>query len=235
MKAKQKRVTKKDVLIPLILRAEKNELTKQESAILEYWNTKGIVKHKPTLKFLKAAIENALEEYKPKEIMQAIDNYAEMLFSDYPYMDYAWKLPDFLSKHNTMPDFMFDGSKWKNYLRWKNNTQNQEADPVPKQESDCRIEEDIYCKYMGWLNSLPYDEYLKTEHWQHFRREALKDAQQRCRVCNVMGVELNVHHNNYSNRGRETFNDVVVLCKTCHGMFHAPDEIETPVVHVKIQ
>lgn len=68
--------------------------------------------------------------------------------------------------------------------------------------------------------NIAYKLYVKTEHWQHFRTEALKFAQYKCQLCNAKDAELNVHHKNYDNLGRETFNDVIVLCKECHEVHH---------------
>lgn len=70
------------------------------------------------------------------------------------------------------------------------------------------------------LQNMPYKLYLETEHWKHFRAETLKFAQYKCQLCNSKDTELNVHHKNYDNVGRETFNDVIVLCKLCHGTHH---------------
>lgn len=78
-------------------------------------------------------------------------------------------------------------------------------------------------RYEALLNEfrdMDYQHYLQTPHWQHFRKEAIKDAGERCRVCNSKAKSLQVHHRDYTNRGRETFNDVVVLCKACHDKLH---------------
>lgn len=69
------------------------------------------------------------------------------------------------------------------------------------------------------LRSMPYDEYLKTEHWQNVRATALMRADNRCQLCNSPH-QLHVHHRTYENRGRETSQDVIVLCKKCHAKFH---------------
>jgi hypothetical protein len=69
------------------------------------------------------------------------------------------------------------------------------------------------------LNKMAYKDYLQTEHWQHFRLEALKFFKNKCCLCNSEKY-LQVHHETYKNRGRETFNDVIVLCKDCHSKQH---------------
>jgi len=70
------------------------------------------------------------------------------------------------------------------------------------------------------MKALPYKLYLKTEHWQHFRIEALKFYQHKCQLCNEKEKQLDVHHRDYKNLGCETFNDVIVLCDPCHKTFH---------------
>lgn len=69
------------------------------------------------------------------------------------------------------------------------------------------------------LASMPYADYLKTEHWQQVRKSALARAEHRCQLCNA-AENLNVHHRTYENRGAEKDSDVTVLCKPCHEQFH---------------
>ncbi len=65
-----------------------------------------------------------------------------------------------------------------------------------------------------------YKEYLKTRHWQKTRAAALKRAGGKCQLCGERAGALNVHHNSYSRRGRELAGDLVVLCESCHDVFH---------------
>ena len=109
---------------------------------------------------------------------------------------------------------------------WLNQYENQK-DPSVAQESknkfNIEVNEDmrnLYKKYMSKIRSLDYQEYLQTEHWQHFKLEAIRHAGHKCQICNKDDCNLNVHHNNYDNRGRETFNDVIVVCDDCHNMIH---------------
>jgi hypothetical protein len=69
------------------------------------------------------------------------------------------------------------------------------------------------------LRRMPYADYLRTDHWQFIRKAALRRAQYRCQVCYADGL-LDVHHRTYENRGRESYADVTVLCRTCHSLFH---------------
>jgi hypothetical protein len=68
--------------------------------------------------------------------------------------------------------------------------------------------------------SMPYPEYLTTEHWQTMREKALERADHRCQVCNTSLGSLHVHHRTYERRGRESLRDLIVLCNDCHRTFH---------------
>lgn len=79
----------------------------------------------------------------------------------------------------------------------------------------------IHNELLGLYKSMPYDQYLLTEHWQHFKNEAVKNARYECQLCNKQHTLLHVHHKTYENRGRETFLDTIVLCSECHAKFHS--------------
>lgn len=70
------------------------------------------------------------------------------------------------------------------------------------------------------MRGMPYKEYLKTAHWQHFRQEALKFYRYACQLCDGKDRQLDVHHRTYENIGCETFNDVTVVCDDCHKIHH---------------
>ena len=69
------------------------------------------------------------------------------------------------------------------------------------------------------LRSMPYREYLQTEHWANVRKDALKRAGYSCQVCNSSG-RLDAHHRTYKNLGCENYRDVIALCRSCHTTFH---------------
>jgi uncharacterized protein YlaI len=64
-----------------------------------------------------------------------------------------------------------------------------------------------------------YVEYLKTEHWQKQRQEAIEFWGKRCMICDSQEA-LNVHHRTYKSLGNESILDLVVLCSDCHALFH---------------
>ena len=69
------------------------------------------------------------------------------------------------------------------------------------------------------LRTMPYKEYLQTEHWKQIRQRALDHAGHSCQLCNV-GHSLQVHHRTYERRGCEEPTDVTVLCAYCHAKHH---------------
>jgi 5-methylcytosine-specific restriction endonuclease McrA len=73
--------------------------------------------------------------------------------------------------------------------------------------------------YVNGLSAMPYSEYLETLHWKNVREDALTHAQQRCQVCNSP-QHLEVHHRTYDRKGCEMLSDLIVLCRSCHGLFH---------------
>lgn len=64
-----------------------------------------------------------------------------------------------------------------------------------------------------------YEDYLKTEHWQRVRSEALTRAEYKCQLCFADNF-LHVHHKTYERQWNELPNDITVLCDTCHAKFH---------------
>src|SRR5699024_3169644 len=80
---------------------------------------------------------------------------------------------------------------------------------------------DGYKDYLTLMKHMPYEEYLKTEHWRHFRSEAISFFGKKCQLCNDKEKIIHIHHKTYENKGRETFNDVIPLCNTCHKKVHA--------------
>jgi hypothetical protein len=69
------------------------------------------------------------------------------------------------------------------------------------------------------LRSMPYSDYLLTEHWKKVRARALKYAGYRCQLCNAR-ARLDVHHRTYEHRGCERDQDVIALCRPCHALHH---------------
>lgn len=69
------------------------------------------------------------------------------------------------------------------------------------------------------LRDIPYDEYLRTEHWRVTRMEALDRADHRCQLCHST-ERLEVHHASYERLWHERPGDLIALCRKCHATFH---------------
>lgn len=76
------------------------------------------------------------------------------------------------------------------------------------------------------LATMPYKDYLKTDHWYHLRRQILKAAEYRCQLCYRKDLPIHVHHRTYVRRGRERLSDLIALCERCHAKFH--DRLNLP-------
>ena len=68
--------------------------------------------------------------------------------------------------------------------------------------------------------AVDYEVYLNSPHWHACKRAAIERAGHKCQVCGADRVRMDVHHNSYQRMGREDITDLVVLCETCHAVFH---------------
>ncbi len=71
-----------------------------------------------------------------------------------------------------------------------------------------------------------YKAYLKSKGWKAKRERALQLARNKCQVCNA-GKHLNVHHRTYERVGFERDDDLTVLCRDCHTLYHADGRLPT--------
>ena len=120
-KLKDKDISKLELLKELDknLKSKSKDNSNQDiNTIFEYWNSKGIIKHKELKEDTKKAIKKVIKNYSIDEIKQAIDTYSEILKSEY-YFNYKWNLKDFLNRNNAISTFMEDGSNRANYESWK--------------------------------------------------------------------------------------------------------------------
>lgn len=148
---------------------------------------------------------NLLKSYSHDDIVKAVNNFIE---------DMQGRDKKYISQGSS-----FFSHRYLDYL--PENYVKEEIKEVPKkQEVKIYVEVKGYEEYLQKMMSMPYNEYLLTDHWVHFRKETLKFFGHKCSLCNAKDKELHVHHKTYENRGRETFNDVVVLCSDCHELVH---------------
>lgn len=125
------------------------------------------------------------------------------------------------------------GHKWEVRMKDRDYLQSTEENPPPcprceKRENSSRhnnelekimVERDRQNRRLVELKRMPYVEYLQTPEWQETRKVALKRAKYHCQVCNGTGV-LDVHHRTYERKGEERNDDLIVLCRKCHSLFH---------------
>ena len=105
-----------------VTQVKRNSISKYNSNskyiyILEYWNSKDIIKHKELNEQTEKAIKNALKEFGEEQIKTAIDRYSQVIKDTSYYFDTKWTLCEFLKQRNAMPDFLDNGSKWVNYTQ----------------------------------------------------------------------------------------------------------------------
>lgn len=64
-----------------------------------------------------------------------------------------------------------------------------------------------------------YDRYISSVVWKNKSEKIKSKRGNKCQVCGGEN-ELQVHHNTYDRLGNEDDNDLVLLCKSCHFLFH---------------
>jgi hypothetical protein len=69
------------------------------------------------------------------------------------------------------------------------------------------------------LGKVDYYDYIQSEEWREKADRAKWRAGMRCQLCNRHGT-LNAHHRTYERLGHELDEDLIVLCRDCHKMFH---------------
>jgi replicative DNA helicase len=70
-------------------------------------------------------------------------------------------------------------------------------------------------------NLVNYETYIQSVDWQEKSEAAKKRALYRCQICNRHQdqVQLDTHHRTYERLGRETTEDLTVLCHNCHSLY----------------
>lgn len=79
------------------------------------------------------------------------------------------------------------------------------------------------------IKRMAYNAFLATAYWFGVSMTAKARAGMRCQVCNSP-TGITTHHRTYDTHGKEHLHmeDLVVLCKLCHGMFHGHIESTPP-------
>lgn len=206
------------------MKTKEREITNEMREVFEHYISKGIIKHRGINKKIAIKLKLRLEEYTADELKQAIDNYDELLKDETYYFNYKFGL-DRLLFSDEVAKLLKGGEKRENYLMHKNKIKASQQQTTEKEFSiDETLElkeiNKLYNKYLNKVKKLRYEDYLKSDHWKNFKQKAIQNANYKCQLCGNKEEKLSVHHNNYKNKGKETFDDVVVLCDKCHKKFH---------------
>ncbi len=62
--------------------------------------------------------------------------------------------------------------------------------------------------------------YLKSEHWQNLRISKLASVDAKCFYCWKRDLSNDVHHLVYRKWREATLDDLIVLCRECHQLYH---------------
>jgi 5-methylcytosine-specific restriction endonuclease McrA len=67
------------------------------------------------------------------------------------------------------------------------------------------------------MNGKEKSKYRSTKQWKDFRKKLIENNNYQCEICGVRKKKgLHIHHLDEDAYGRETKEDVVVVCSTCH-------------------
>ncbi len=83
-----------------------------------------------------------------------------------------------------------------------------------------------------------YYEYIASPEWRAKAEAAKMRAGYRCQVCNVgasKSTQLNAHHRCYERLGDERPEDIIVLCRDCHALFHQAKKVTRDVLPVNME
>lgn len=204
-----------------MLRTERiieDEVSKEDvNEIKEKWNSYGLSEIKNS-KLAEKTIRNCISKHGVEKIKLLTSRYFEIYFNDNYFFNYKYRPEDFY-RTRTIEKFESDGSLQWPYTEWLKEEKEKLQRKQIQEQQKTFIEVESYQSVIDKLKTMPYDEYLNTEHWNHFRSEAVKFFSGKCVICGGKN-HLSVHHKTYENRGRETFNDVILVCGDCHKMIH---------------
>jgi len=196
----------------------------QIERLKDYWNTKGISEIKTSKGFQQSA-RKSLSVYTVEEINALVDRYCIIYFDEDYFFNYKYVPMSFYTSQ-TLIKFDDGGSLWEGYLNYKEKSATKEKPKEvlkiekPEIKKEKTEHEKAYNDLINSYKKMDYiSEYLYTEHWEHFKKEVHKFYSNKCVVC-CSTEKLSVHHNNYNNIGRETFNDVILVCGDCHRKIH---------------
>lgn len=74
--------------------------------------------------------------------------------------------------------------------------------------------DNLYINFLETCLRIDYDDYLNSIYWQLFKENVLYEYNHKCSVCGSRD-DLEVLHLN-RNLGRETLDDIIVVCSECN-------------------
>ena len=114
----------------IIINNDNSNIYKEEYIeLLNYWNSKDIIKHKMSQNIEKE-IKKALKDNTIDEIKTYIDRYDLAIKDNNYFFKTHWTLVEFLKQKNAMNDFKDDGSKWINYINSTSGKKKQEQQMI---------------------------------------------------------------------------------------------------------
>ncbi len=137
------------------------------------------------------------------------------------------KLISHIEKPTSRTDKKHILNSYKHYKcpECKEKYENEEKIRRELREKEILLKEQAEQQELELLKTMPYKDYLQTDHWKKTRKKALYKADYKCQLCNSK-EKLNVHHKTYENRGCEKSEDLIVLCEECHGKFHGKIKVD---------
>ena len=73
--------------------------------------------------------------------------------------------------------------------------------------------DNLYISFLETCLRISYNDYLNSIYWKLFKERVLSEHNYKCSIC---GSDKNVDvHHLKKNLGRETLNDVIVMCNEC--------------------
>jgi len=75
-------------------------------------------------------------------------------------------------------------------------------------------------KFSGQKTNEVYQKYIDSEQWKTRAKRERAFWNNHCVLCHRSQKTLHVHHSTYVRLGNEQHGDLIVLCDSCHEMFH---------------
>jgi len=100
------------------LREEKTDIKQEvKERLFNLWNSQGIIEHRQLTPEISKAFDKALKKWDEETITEAIRRYGIVYHDTEYFFKHKWKLENFLTQKNALPDFLDEGEKWQNYQR----------------------------------------------------------------------------------------------------------------------